>query len=188
LAFRFDFLIEGRINDALDSLPSESAITRPAVRRLADQLLPPEFLTVWVDETGDPLSDPERLAVFAAPYREGRCENERRDVNLNPDLWRISEPLFPLGEWADRVREARAQADRALHRHLHASGRRAELAQQAREHAAARRSHLLSQVAFLPAGEREICEQGGDFIGNFAGLIANVLSESALRFLRLGYC
>src|SRR5262249_35844857 len=71
LAFRFDFLIEGCIDDALDALPSGSAVTRPAVRRLADQFLPPEFLTVWVDDAGEPLIDQERLAVFAAPYREG---------------------------------------------------------------------------------------------------------------------
>jgi ATP-dependent helicase HepA len=186
LAFRFDFLIEGRINDAWDSLPSESANTRPAVRRLADQLLPPDLLTVWVDETGEPLSDPQRLAVFAAPYLEGGSENEGRDVNLNPDLWRMIETLFPPGEWADRVREACAGADRALHRHLHASGRLAELAQQAREQAATRRSQLLSRVAFLPAGEREIEHaRAADDDRLWAALVAGV-ERPSVRLDALG--
>ena len=32
VAFRFDFLIEGNIDDALNALPTGSAVTRPAVR------------------------------------------------------------------------------------------------------------------------------------------------------------
>jgi ATP-dependent helicase HepA len=186
LAFRFDFLIEGRIDDALAALPSGSAVTRPAVRRLADQFLPPEFLTVWVDGAGEPLIDKGKLALFAAPYREGPRGADGRDVNLNPDKWRAIEHLFPSGEWADRVRQARAVADHALERHLHAAGRLAELVRQAREEAATRRSQFLSRVAFLPTGEREIERaRAADDELLWAALIAGI-ERPAVRLDALG--
>jgi ATP-dependent helicase HepA len=186
LAFRFDFLIEGRIDDALAALPPGSAVTRAAVRRLADQLLPPEFRTVWVDEAGEPLVDPDRLAAFAAPYREGSRGAEGRDVNLNPDNWRRIEALYPPGEWADRVYRTRAVADRALELHLHASGRLAELIRQAQEEAATRRSQLLSRVTFLPAGEREIEEaRAADDDRLWAALVAGV-ERPSVRLDALG--
>jgi hypothetical protein len=156
------------------------------VRRLADQFLPPEFLTVWVDDAGEPLIDQERLAVFAAPYREGLKGPEGRDINLNPDKWRAIEQLFPSGEWADRVRQARAVADRVLERHLNALGRLAELVRQAREEAATRRSQFLSRVAFLPQGEREIEHaRAADEERLWAALIAGV-ERPAVRLDALG--
>ncbi len=153
LAFRFDFLIEGRIDNALAVLPSGSAVTRPAVRRLADQLLPPEFLTVWVDDAGEPLIDGDRFAVFAAPYREGPKGVEGRDFNLNPDKWRAIEHLFPSGDWPARLHQARAVADRVLEHHLNASGRLAELVRQAHEEAATRRQPI-PQPGGVPANRR----------------------------------
>jgi ATP-dependent helicase HepA len=186
LAFRFDFLIEGRIDDALEVLPSGSAVTRPAVRRLADQLLPPEFLTVWVDDSGEPLIDGERFAVFATPYREGLKGPEGRDVNLNPDKWRAIEHFFPSSEWPARLQKARAVADRVLEHHLNASGRLAELVRQAQEEAATRHSQLLSRVAFLPAGEREIEQvRAADDERLWAALIAGV-ERPAVRLDSLG--
>ncbi len=186
LAFRFDFLIECRIDDALDVLPSGSAVTRPAVRRLADQLLPPDFLTVWVDDAGEALIDGDRFAVFAAPYREGLKGSEGRDVNLNPDRWRAIEHFFPSSEWPARLQQARAVADRVLERHLNASGYLAELVRQARVEAATRRSQFLSRVAFLPAGERKIEQaRAADDERLWAALIAGV-ERPAVRLDALG--
>jgi hypothetical protein len=139
-----------------------------------------------VDDAGEPLIDKARLAVFAAPYRGGPKGSDGCDVNLNPNKWQAIEHLFPSGEWADRVRQARAVADRALEQHLHTSGRLAELVRQAQGESATRRSQFLSRVAFLPAGEREIeSVRAADDERLWAALIAGV-ERPAVRLDALG--
>jgi ATP-dependent helicase HepA len=186
LAFRFDFLIEGRIDAALDALPGGSGITRQVVRRLADRLLPPEFLTVWIDESGELLTDPARLGTFAEPYLGGRVEVYGTDFNLNPDAWQAIEPLFPASDWQSRVRHARGAADRVLDRHLHAFTQLADRVRRARVEADTRRSQAQSRVAFLPLDEAEIeRRRAADDERLWAALVAGV-ERPSVRLDALG--
>jgi ATP-dependent helicase HepA len=145
LAFRFDFLIEADVAAAGAGL---------AVRRLADRLLPPEFVTVWV--TGGLELPADQSLVFAEPYRHDRVEPDGYDVNMRPGHWLALEPEFPPGDWDQRVRLARAAADRVVAAHLAASTRLAEHVERARTEAETRRNQLRTRTAFLPAAEAEI--------------------------------
>jgi len=155
VAFRFDYLIEARIDNALAAVPSGSEATRQSMRRFADRLLLPDFFTIWVTDRGELISDPSELAAFEEPYQKG-IMTQGIDRNLNPDNWRTIEPFFPPGDWGEITKHAKSAADRGLQRLLHSSIRLTERVDLARSEAEVRQSQFQSRVAFLPPGEREI--------------------------------
>jgi ATP-dependent helicase HepA len=117
LYFRFDFLIEASIN-AVDAVIEGADHVQPtvgarAMRRLADGIVAPRFVRVWLDD--------QLRAVRQAPdelletYTKLAHEDGGRDFNLNPVRWAVlkSGELGPA-DWAELCEKARGVAEMLL--------------------------------------------------------------------------
>jgi len=118
LYFRFDFLVEASIAgaktviDAADEL--HSAVGSRAIRRVADGIMPPLYVRVWLDDQMRWIDEPS--AELLETYRR-RPEDEQpgRDFNLNPERWVTLEnrELAPAN-WAELCHTARDKAQSSL--------------------------------------------------------------------------
>jgi ATP-dependent helicase HepA len=115
LFFRFDFLVEPsslEVEDSFKTLSSDtdSAWVR-ALRRRADAILRPSFITIWTHGDGQVLKDGPESATD--PYRSSPRTGTGRDYNLNPSRWRKIEGEAGaawLQDWGTRCFRARDAA------------------------------------------------------------------------------
>jgi ATP-dependent helicase HepA len=84
--FRFDFLIEANIQEALEFLVS-SGITKPnsarsSLTRRSDALFPPLIISLWVNEEGDRVQSDLISKYLELPYNRDRGDETYKDTNL----------------------------------------------------------------------------------------------------------
>lgn len=115
LYFRFDFLIEASISAAEiifeEADHVHAAVGARAIRRVADGLMAPRFVRVWLD-------DQLRLVVqapdeFLETYTNRAIDQDGgRDFNLNPIRWTVLQDrgLEPAN-WAELCQKAREVAE-----------------------------------------------------------------------------
>jgi ATP-dependent helicase HepA len=118
LYFRFDFLVEAStegaetVIDAADGL--HGTVGSRAIRRVADGIMPPLHVRVWLDDQMRPVDEPpaELLETY---LRRPESDQSGRDFNLNPERWGTLEKreLAPAN-WADLCRTARDKAESSL--------------------------------------------------------------------------
>jgi ATP-dependent helicase HepA len=82
--FRYDFLIEANVNT-------------PAQQRLADHLMPPETISLWLNQAGKQITDADVLAILNEPYSPKK--NGGRHLNLNEQRWAQISHCFSAKEW-----------------------------------------------------------------------------------------
>ena len=70
--FRYDFLIEADVHT-------------PALQRLADHLMPPETITLWLDQAGQQVTNAEVLMILNEDYKPK--DKGGRHLNLNEERW-----------------------------------------------------------------------------------------------------
>jgi len=82
--FRYDFLIEAEVNT-------------PALQRLADHLMPPETITLWLDQAGEQVTNAEVLMILNEDYKPK--DKGGRHINLNEERWAQISHCISAKEW-----------------------------------------------------------------------------------------
>jgi len=115
LCFRFDFVIETSLNEALSILSADrrqsSQAARAALARKGDTLFRPAVIQVWVDEEGDELPQ-NFIERFLLPKYEKRGGSGYIDKNLETPYLRCFRKLAPdtFANWEDRCVRMRDRA------------------------------------------------------------------------------
>lgn len=108
LALRFDFLVEADRNPLEEWLRIHPTLSEPSIRRQLDAVLPPAYVTVFVDDRLEPIDDLRIEALLREDYEERG--HGGRDTNLRPDRWlRVQEQVY-RGDWGQLVRAAESKA------------------------------------------------------------------------------
>lgn len=82
--FRYDFLIEADVNT-------------PAQQRLADYLMPPQTMTLWLNQAGEHITDADVMTILNEPYSP--LKRGGRHLNLNEQRWAQIAHCFSAKEW-----------------------------------------------------------------------------------------
>lgn len=82
--FRYDFLIEADVNT-------------PALQRLADHLMPPETITLWLDQAGEQVTNAEVLMILNEDYKPK--DKGGRHLNLNEERWAQISHCISAKDW-----------------------------------------------------------------------------------------
>jgi ATP-dependent helicase HepA len=82
--FRYDFLIEADVNT-------------PAQQRLADYLMPPQIMTLWLNQAGEHITDADVMTILDEPYSPQKRGG--RHLNLNEQRWAQIAHCFSAKEW-----------------------------------------------------------------------------------------
>ena len=105
LAFCFDLRVYPNTAAAIETLPWEAReYAESAIRRRAESYLPPVQERVWLDLSGDEVSDPRIIALLEEPHSE-----LSGDATIRPWLWAYVDELIPRDGWPStcaRVRHA----------------------------------------------------------------------------------
>ena len=117
LAFRADFMVEADLAGIASWLEEHPEMGAPAIRRMLDDLLPPQFLTVWLDEDLE-LIDPGPVREVLDERYMSRRRDSGRDFNLNASRWRAAEARVDLPEWSPWVRASIQRAEQEVRRGL----------------------------------------------------------------------
>lgn len=112
VAYRFDFHVEADLPVA-GSL-SAGADESHALRHRADSLFPPTIETVWIDVTGEVISDPAILAILGQRYRKPRVPGEAGDFSINITRLQRVFRVVPKSLWRDEWRAAESAAQDAV--------------------------------------------------------------------------
>lgn len=107
MCFRFDFLVETRLDKAeavmTSALGDKGASTRAVLGRRGDALLAPFIVHIWLDEEGDELPADFVEEHLAPKYAKAGAAGYI-DKNLGPEHYRALKRLAPelFGNWHDR--------------------------------------------------------------------------------------
>jgi ATP-dependent helicase HepA len=82
--FRYDFLIEADVNT-------------PTQQRLADHLMPPETMTLWLNQEGELIADTDVLTILNEPYLPK--DRGGKHLNLNEQRWAQIAHCISAKEW-----------------------------------------------------------------------------------------
>lgn len=149
VAFRFEFVVQCPITDAVAELPPASSGAAQALRRQADWLFPPFPLSVWIDQDLEPVKNAARLALLGEDYSKARKPDGGRDFNLNATRWGVIEEHFPRKAWEKLVPAARTAAEKLLRGTPEWKDRVASRLAAAKRDAADRDAQTASRIAFL---------------------------------------
>ncbi|MBB6055495.1 protein DpdE [Tolumonas osonensis] len=82
--FRYDFLIEANVKT-------------PAQQRLADHLMPPETITLWLNLAAEQITNVDVLKILDEPYSPKK--NGGHHLNLNEERWAQIAHCISAKEW-----------------------------------------------------------------------------------------
>lgn len=115
LCFRFDFVIESCLNEAVTILSADqgqsSQAARTVLARRGDALFGPTVMQVWVDEDGDELTQ-DFIERFLMPEYAKRGGNGYIDKNLETPYFRAFRRMAPdtFANWKERCERMRDSA------------------------------------------------------------------------------
>lgn len=117
--FRFDFVLEANIAEAVETLCDhrrDTSAAGAAIRRRGDMALPPFHRSLWLDRELTTVTDSALLARLARPYAAEPGQGGALDLNLNARRWpRVLQLGLPeLSFWSDLCGKARVAAETAL--------------------------------------------------------------------------
>lgn len=113
VAFRFDFVVEADPERTQAGLGDGEAVSIHGLQRRLDALLPPRFVTIWLDEELQEIDAPETLAALSEPYAK-KPAGGGRDWNLVGDRWDVVDDLCPVASWEGLVGAATARATQTV--------------------------------------------------------------------------
>src|SRR4051812_25832630 len=97
--FRFNFLIEARLDDAEEILERSSfrliQPARSAIARRGDALFAPSVAQVWIDEDGEEPNEKFVEAFLAPPYSKSGKVGQYIDTNLKSNRFRVLMKAMP---------------------------------------------------------------------------------------------
>ena len=116
MCFRFDFLIESRLDDAVTVLENSSLrdnnSAHSILARRGDALFPPSVAHVWLDEEGEELEQEIVDKLLVMPYEKKGVTGHYIDTNLKLRRFLSLIKALPdnFANWGERCRRMRDQA------------------------------------------------------------------------------
>jgi len=95
--FRYDFLIEADVNT-------------PAQQRLADHLMPPETITLWLNQAGEQITGVDVLVVLNESYAPQKFGGKH--LNINKQRWAQIAHCISAKEWRIWCNDSYSNAQR----------------------------------------------------------------------------
>ena len=99
----YDFLIEADVNT-------------PALQRLADHLMPPETITLWLDQAGELVTNAEVLMILNEDYKPK--DKGGRHLNLNEERWAQISHCISAKDWRTWCNDSYNIAQRLAVEHI----------------------------------------------------------------------
>ncbi len=157
---KVEFVLESDIEPAsrmTDDLMAPKGLPWAPLRRKADMMFPPFFLSILLDEDLDPVASGDLQSLLLRPYRPNGNTTTSRDFNLNPTRWRTLDALrLPiLGNWDDHCRAARMRAEQILIKSSNLAQRTQRAVAVARRDLYRQQSQLEARSAFARGGEAD---------------------------------
>jgi ATP-dependent helicase HepA len=181
LFFRFDFVVEADVAYAAASARQSRAISKEALRRRADDALPVQYQTVWLNSDLEHVTDPKVVADLALPYSKQRSEDGRRDFNVRRDRWEAVDQLVPIDDWENLCRRGRTKAEASL-RESHAFKDRCRSHAEALREAAERTTEALrSRLSRLSGPSHEAEEREANFEAMLSTALATGIEAPSVR-------
>lgn len=161
MCFRFDFVIESRLDDASEVIGQyggigASHLSDAAIARRGDALFQPFLIHAWVDEDGRELS-PEFVARFLeAPYSKEGADNHI-DKNLDAEHFRGMKRLAPEAfvNWHDRCHRMQESAREIVLRRVELAERKEAALKRAKAEDEIRYAQLRTRIQSLMGLEAE---------------------------------
>ena len=114
--FRFDYVV-APANEPFVRLKSGYPHANfAALRRRAWSVMPPRFFPFWFGRDWQVVSNPELEKLLSLEYKNHGFPGVR-DVNLNPDTWKIAAEKFDMSYWRDLCRDVRRASEATLREH-----------------------------------------------------------------------
>jgi len=165
LYFRFDFLVETRLEDAERCLGQagllQSAAARAAIKRRGDGLFAPATIRVWITEEGEAVDSQLVENCLSLPYLKDPGTAAYADTNLSSErLLRLQQALPDIFvPWPERCARMRDRAQTLALESGELLAREAEALQNAARESAMRVAQLGARIHHLEGLEAEK-EQG----------------------------
>jgi ATP-dependent helicase HepA len=156
--FRFDFLIETQLDDALAVLAQEtcveSGLARSSLTRRGDSLFWPTFTEVWLDEEGEELSR-EFIQLYLAPRYARDGGDGYIDKNLDIEYLNAFKKRSPdlLTNWSERCARLRAKALAVVKSRPEVLGRQSDSLERAMEEDEIRYAQIRTRIQSLEGSE-----------------------------------
>jgi len=185
IAFRFDFIVEARLDQALEVIKLIPAATPEAIRRRADSLFPPIIKTVWINEDFHLIKDERRLLVLQEPYYS-ELTPSGVDYNLNNERWSLIERLYDSSSWQSLCLAARRAAEEALQQELDLKSLIANRANKAKVLAEVHLEQMRTRLSHLEEISRQGEERQLKIEESLAVCLINGITDPVVRLDALG--
>jgi ATP-dependent helicase HepA len=185
LYFRFDFLVEASTEGAMALFDAEDGVHggvgSRAIRRVADGIMPPRFVRVWLDDQMRWVDAPP--PELLETYRNRAVdEASGRDYNLKPERWAAldARELAP-SNWAELCHKARDVAESALHEQAAFAEHVAESLQRIAQMRALKQSQLEARIARLSGAARAAEQAEAAYQAAVDQALANGIGQPKVR-------
>jgi ATP-dependent helicase HepA len=156
--FRFDFLIEARLDEAkgvlVGSELQQSKFIESSLARRGDSLFPPRAMRVWIDEEGDE-PDPEFVEMFLSPCYLKKGNDRYKDKNLNSKWFRSLMSIQPeeFSNWNERCKRMQDRAYAIMNARQELSEQKCAAINKARIEDEVRYAQLTTRIQTLEGNE-----------------------------------
>lgn len=161
LCFRFDFVIETRLDAARDVIAQchgngASHLSSNAIARRGDALFRPFLVHAWVDEDGFELSPEFVTQYLELPYSKEGADNHI-DKNLDGDHFRALKKILPevVANWHDRCQRMHENARAIVMNRVALAERKHAALDRAKAEDEIRYAQLRSRIQSLQGSEAE---------------------------------
>ena len=112
---RLDLILEADRAPLVEAVKNNPNLSFNALMRRCDELMPPEWFSVWVNQDLEPVTDGELFAQFNERRRLSSTNAASPDLQIRTDQeWRQVIPHLPIEDFADFVADAKTSADAFL--------------------------------------------------------------------------
>lgn len=156
LFVRCDFLLQSDLGPAMSLFPEDASAgaQRRALQRRLDLILPPQYLTVWLDRGLQPVSD-----EFVQQWLDGPVADGGSESDLDAAAWqsvRAAKASDALSAWGEFVEQAVAAARLCLTGGEEFEKRLASAGKELHGQASSYLARLQSRIPTLSGREREL--------------------------------
>lgn len=161
ICFRFDFLIESRLDDAANVLKDSSLknnqSARSAISRRGDALFPPCVEHVWINEEGEELDQAFIEKYLSQPYAKEEVVGHYIDKNIKSYRFLILKKMMPdkFANWNHFCARLRNKAFSILDQRKEIAERKYTAIKRAQVEDEVRHAQLMARIQHLQGKEAE---------------------------------
>ena len=183
--FRFDFVLEANqayLTKLLEQFPSAKL---SAMARRTTELFPPKFVTLWLDNGLETVSDPTLKECLKVPFSKTSSQTGN-DYNLNPRRWNQASQVYDLSNWNSLCFAARRAAEEIFHNHEGVKRLTASIAEQANVEANRHIQQFTSRIAIATHNDKTALEDERQFELQFAEVQRDAILNPSLKVDSVG--